>query len=41
MDAPHFWHEYLRLPPLAVFAMRSPQRGHAFWSCFILEGIWA
>ena len=25
----------LRLPPLAVFSMPSPHRGHAFWSCFM------
>jgi hypothetical protein len=25
----------LRLPPLAVFSMRSPHIGHAFWSCLI------
>jgi hypothetical protein len=35
MVAPQFWHEYLRLPPLAVFSMRSPQSGHAFCSCLI------
>lgn len=35
MVAPQFRHEYLRLPPLAVFSMRSPHSGHAFWSCFM------
>jgi hypothetical protein len=35
MVAPHFQHEYLRLPPLAVFSMRSPHDGHNFWSCFL------
>jgi hypothetical protein len=35
MDAPHFLHEYFRLPPLAVFSMGSPHSGHAFWSCFM------
>jgi hypothetical protein len=35
MVAPQFWHEYMRLPPFAVFSMRSPHSGHAFWSCFI------
>ena len=38
MVAPQFSHEYLRLPPLAVFSMRSPHSGHAFWSC--LMGSW-
>jgi hypothetical protein len=38
MDAPHFLHEYLRLPPLAVFSMRSPHKGHAFGSCFMGSG---
>jgi hypothetical protein len=33
--APQFWHEYLRLPPLAVFSIRSPHSGHAFWSCLM------
>ena len=33
--APQFWHRYFRLPPLAVFSIRSPHRGHAFWSCFM------
>ena len=33
--APQFWHEYLRRPPLAVFSMRLPHSGHAFWSCLI------
>ena len=35
MVAPQFWQEYLRLPPLVVFSMRSPHSGHAFWSCLI------
>jgi hypothetical protein len=30
MVAPQFWHEYLRLPPVAVFWMRSQHSGHAF-----------
>jgi hypothetical protein len=33
--APQFWHEYFRLPPLAVCSMRSPHSGHAFWSCLM------
>ena len=35
IEAPQFWQEYLRLPPLAVFSMCSPQSGHAFWSCLM------
>jgi hypothetical protein len=33
--APQCWHEYLRLPPFAVFSMRLPHSGHAFWSCLM------
>jgi hypothetical protein len=33
--APQRWHEYLRLPPLAVFSMLLPHSGHAFWSCLM------
>jgi hypothetical protein len=35
MVDPQFGHEYLRLPPLAVFSMRLPDSGHAFWSYLI------
>ena len=33
--APQFWHEYFRLPPLAVFSMGVPHSGHTFWSCLM------
>ena len=36
--APQFWHEYMRLPPLAIFWMCSAQSGHAFWSWLMGSG---
>ena len=39
--APQLLHEYLRLPPLAVFLMGSPHSGHDFWSCFMAHSVTA